>query len=462
LKKSDINKYSFVVLGAGRSGIGAAKLLKKNGAKVFLSDNSAPEKLMYFDEKTLKEFDIPFELGGHSDKIFDYDFFIKSPGIPMNSEVILKAIGKNKKVISEIEVAYWLCECPVIAITGTNGKTTTTVLTGEIFKNAGIDTKICGNVGLAFSEVVENVKKDSVVVLEVSSFQLESIEDFKPAVSMFLTFTPDHIDWHGSMDNYMKAKLKVNINQSGKDVIIYNYDDVKIYEQKNNFKSNPCGFSVNNNLETDGLTSGCYVLGKEIIYFDKNKNEHTVIMNPDDIFIRGKHNLCNSLAAISAAKVFGIKNEVIESTLKNFKGVEHRIEPVRELSEVKFFNDSKATNFDSLYVALESFQKDIVLIMGGKKGDNKFELVEVFIKNRVKKIFAIGQSSLAISDYFSNMVNVEMTKTLDEAVIKAYEYSNRGDVVLFSPGYKSFDMFDNFEHRGFEFKKSVNNLKPKK
>jgi len=462
LKKSDINKYSYVILGAGRSGIGVAKLLKKNGAKVFLSDNTAPEKLMYFDEKILKEFDIPFELGGHSDKIFDYDIFVKSPGIPMNSEIIVKAISQNKKVVSEIEVAYWLCECPVIAITGTNGKTTTTVLTGEIFKNAGIDTKVCGNVGLAFSEVVDDVKKDSIVVLEVSSFQLESIDSFKPAVSMFLTFTPDHIDWHGSMENYMKAKLKVNINQSGNDVIIYNYDDVKIYEQKNNFKSDPCGFSINRNLEADGLTSGCYVSGKEIIYFDKNKNVRSVIMNPDDIFIRGKHNLCNSLAAISAAKVFGIKNEVIENTLKNFKGVEHRIEPVRDINGVKFFNDSKATNFDSLYVALESFPKDIVLIMGGKKGDNKFELVEEFIKNRVKKIFAIGQSGSAISDYFSNMVNVDITKTLDEAVIKAYEYSSNGDVVLFSPGYKSFDMFDNFEHRGFEFKKSVNNLKPKK
>jgi UDP-N-acetylmuramoylalanine--D-glutamate ligase len=462
LKKSEINNYSYVILGAGRSGISVAKLLKKNGAKVFLSDSSAADRLMYFDEKILIEFDIPFELDRHSERIFDYDVFVKSPGIPMNNKVIEKALILKKKVVSEIEVAYWFCECPIIAITGTNGKTTTTELTGDIFRNAGIDTKVCGNVGIAFSEVVTDTKKDSIVVLETSSFQLESIESFKPAVSMFLTFTPDHIDWHGSLENYMNAKLKVNINQSGNDVIVYNFDDTKINEQKNNFKSNTSGFSINKNLEKNGLTSGCYASGKEIIYFDRKKNEHTVVMNPDDIFIRGKHNLCNSLAAISAAKIFEIKNDVIENTLKNFKGVEHRIEPVRELNGVNFFNDSKATNFDSLYVALESFEKNIVLIMGGKKGDNKFELVEDFIKNRVKKIFAIGQSSYAINEHFSKIVNVELSKTIDEAVVKAFEYSENGDVILFSPGYKSFDMFDNFEHRGKEFKKSVNKLNPKK
>ena len=462
MKKSEVNKYSFVILGAGRSGIGAAKLLKKNGAKVFLSDNTAREKLMYFDEKTLNEFDIPFELGGHTDKIYEYDIFVKSPGIPMNSEVIKKALSLNKRVLSEIEIAYWFCECPIIAVTGTNGKTTTTVLTGEIFKKAGIDTKVCGNVGLAFSEVVEDVNKDSIVVLETSSFQLESIESFRPAVSLFLTFTPDHIDWHGSMDNYMKAKLKVNINQTGQDAIVYNYDDEKINKQKYNFKSNPVAFSIEKNLENEGLTSGCYSVNNDIVFFNKSKNERTMIMKADDIFIRGKHNLSNSLAAISAAKVFGVNNHAIKMTLKNFKGVEHRIEPVRELNGVKFFNDSKATNFDSLYVALESFEKNIILIMGGKKGDNKFELVKDFISKRVIKIFAIGQSSDAIYDYFKSVVKVDKSKTLGEAVEKSFEFSQYGDVVLFSPGYKSFDMFDNFEQRGSEFKKAVNNLNPKK
>lgn len=462
MKRKEINNYSYVILGAGRSGIGAAKLLKKNGAKVFLSDSSSPDKLMYFDEKSMSELNIPFELGMHSDKIFDYDIFVKSPGIPMNSEVIERAVKLNKKVLSEIEIAYWFCNCPIVAVTGTNGKTTTTVLTGEIFKNAGIETKICGNVGLAFSEVADEVKKNSVVVLEVSSFQLESIESFKPAVSLFLTFTPDHIDWHGSMENYMKAKLKINVNQSGDDTIVYNFDDEKIYSQKNLFKSNTVAFSIKKNLEKENLSSGCYSCESDIVYFNREKNEREVVMNADDIFIRGKHNLCNSLAAISAAKIFEISNDVIEDTLKSFRGVEHRIEPIRELDGVKFYNDSKATNFDSLYVALESFEKNIILIMGGKKGDNKFELVGDFMKNRVKKIFAIGQSSRAIYDYFSKSVKVELKDTLVDAVTGAYECSDYNDIVLFSPGYKSFDMFDNFEHRGNEFKKAVNNLNPKK
>ncbi|MBI5404283.1 MAG: UDP-N-acetylmuramoyl-L-alanine--D-glutamate ligase [Ignavibacteriae bacterium] len=462
MKKSEVNKYSYVILGAGRSGLGAAKLLKKNGAKVFLSDNSPLGKLMYFDDKTLKKFGIPFETGGHSDNIFDYDFFVKSPGIPLNSPVIEKALSLNKKVISEVEVAYWFCECPIIAITGTNGKTTTTVLTGEIFKNAGMDTKVCGNVGLAFSEVAGETKNDSVVVLEVSSFQLESTENFRPAVSMFLTFTADHIDWHGSMENYMNAKLKINRNQSDDDVIVFNYDDEKIKEQMVNFNANICGFSTKTNLEKTNLNCGCYVLDNEIFYFNKMKSENSVIMNTEDIFIRGNHNLLNSLAAISAAKSFGVSNVVIENTLKIFKGVEHRIEPVRDLNGVKFYNDSKATNFDSLYVALESFSGNIILIMGGKKGDNKFGLVEDFITKRVKKIFAIGQSGEAIKKYFDGKTEVEQAGTLDEAVKMAYKSSVNSDVVLFSPGYKSFDMFDNFEHRGSEFKKSVNKLKPKK
>jgi UDP-N-acetylmuramoylalanine--D-glutamate ligase len=185
-------------------------------------------------------------------------------------------------------------------------------------------------------------------------------------------------------------------------------------------------------------------------------------MKAGDIYIRGKHNLSNSLAAISAAKVFGLNNYVIAKTLKNFTGVEHRIEPVRELNGVRFYNDSKATNFDSLFVALESFEKNIILIMGGKKGDNKFELVKDFISKRVIKIYSIGQSSDAIYDYFESMVKVEKSKTLGEAVEKSFEFSQYGDVILFSPGYKSFDMFDNFEHRGSEFKKAVNNLIPKR
>jgi UDP-N-acetylmuramoylalanine--D-glutamate ligase len=456
--KKDNNKYSYAILGAGRSGIGIAKLLKRNGAKVFLSESENINKLKYFDGKSLEENKIPFETGGHSDKIYDYDVIIKSPGIPMNSIIITKALDLNKKVVSEIEVAFRLCKAPVIAVTGTNGKTTTTVLTGEIFKNAGYDTKVCGNVGLAFSEIIDNVTDKSIVVLETSSFQLDSIEKFKPKVSMLLNFTPDHIDWHGSLEKYFDAKLKINMNQSDNDAIVFNYDDEIIRGFSSNFKGKNIPFSIKENLEALDYSRGCYVLNERIIYFDKVKKDKNDIINSDEIFIRGKHNLQNSLASISASKFMGVKDDVIKNTLINFKGVEHRIEPVRELNGIKFYNDSKATNFDSTYVALESFPANIVLIMGGKKGANSFDLIKKFVEERVKYIIAIGQTKNDITDYFSTFKKVIPVDTLEAAVNKAYRVSVKGDVVLFSPAYKSFDMFDNFEHRGEEFKNFVNNL----
>lgn len=455
----NINKYSYAILGAARSGFGIAKLLKKKGVSVFMSESQDIASLKYFDEKSLKEYDIPYEVGGHTDKIFDYDIIIKSPGIPLNSEVILKALEKNKKIVSEIEVAFLLCPAPVIAVTGTNGKTTTTVLTGEFFKNAGIDTKVCGNVGLAFSEIIDEVSDKSVVVLETSSFQLESIEFFRPRISMILNFTPDHIDWHGSLENYFNAKLKINVNQKNDDAIIFNYDDEIVRNYSLKFKGNILPFSVRENLEEKGYLSGAYVNDNNVIYFDKSKNEKCEVINTDKIFIRGKHNLQNSLASILAAKVFGISNDIISNTLINFKGVEHRIEPVREIKGVKYYNDSKATNFDSTYVALESFKKNIILIIGGKKGANNFDLIRDFVKERVKCMIAIGQSKNDIKNYFNEFKEVILEDTLESAVNKAYQISKDGDFVLFSPAYKSFDMFDNFEHRGEEFKKFVNQIK---
>ena len=385
---------------------------------------------------------------------------IKSPGIPINNDIINKAVELNKKVVSEIEIAFLLCKAPVIAVTGTNGKTTTTVLTGEIFKNAGIDSKVCGNVGLAFSEIVDEVTEKSIVVLETSSFQLESTEMFKPKVSMLLNFTPDHVDWHGSLEDYFNAKLKINMNQSEDDAIIFNYDDEIIRGFSSKFKGNIIPFSVKENLEEKGYKFGCYVSENQIKYF--GKNESSKIINTDEIFIRGNHNLQNSLAAVAAAKYMNVKDDVIKKTLINFKGVKHRIEPVRELNGVKYYNDSKATNFDSTYVAIESFKKNIVLIMGGKKGANNFDLIKDFVEERVKYIIAIGQTKNDIKDYFSKFKEVLVEETLESAVNKAYALSESGDVVLFSPAYKSFDMFDNFEQRGEEFKKFVNNLNPKK
>ncbi|MEP7146858.1 MAG: UDP-N-acetylmuramoyl-L-alanine--D-glutamate ligase [bacterium] len=455
----DISNSSFTVLGAGRSGIAVAKLLKKNGAKVFLSDHTEKGKLKYLDEKILKEEGIDYELGKHSDKIFDNEAFITSPGIPPESEVFVKAKKSNIMIYSEIEAAYWFCKCPVIAITGTNGKTTTTVLTGEIFKNAGYDVKICGNVGVAFSEVVENMKEDSVVVLEVSSFQLYYTDKFRPKISVILNITTDHIDWHGSFNDYLKAKLEITKNQTGEDLAIINYDDDILRKNIENTKAVKAFFSIKSNLMKENVSAGSFSENGKMIYFDKSKNIEEVIMETNEINIKGNHNLYNSLAATISARAMEIKKEIVRETLKKFQGVEHRIEFVRMIDGVKFYNDSKATNIDSLTVALKSFDKNLILILGGRESGNDYAVIDELIKGKVKEIIAIGETKEKISDHFNKYLKVTKVNSMEEAVKKSFKASSENYSVLLSPGCKSFDMFDSFEHRGNEFKKFVNGLK---
>ncbi|MCY7362467.1 MAG: UDP-N-acetylmuramoyl-L-alanine--D-glutamate ligase [Ignavibacteria bacterium] len=459
MTKIEIENSSFTILGAGRSGIGVARLLKKSGAKVFLSDGSSKDNLKYIDEELLKCDEIDYELGRHSDKIYENKIFIKSPGISPDNEIIVNAKELGKKIYSEIEAAYWFCEGQVIAITGTNGKTTTTILTGEIFKKAGIDVKVCGNVGLAFSEIVNEVRRDTVVVLEASSYQLFDTEEFKPKVSVLMNITPDHLDWHKGFENYLKAKLKILKNQTEEDIAVVNYDDITFREAVKDFKVKKTFFSIKENLMQEGIDSGSFIDGEKIIYFDKTKNIHEEIMETREINIRGNHNLYNSLAAIISARAFEIKKEVIKETLKTFKGVEHRIEFVRELNGVKFYNDSKATNIDSLIVALESFEKNLVLILGGRETGNDYSVIEKLVIGKVKEIIAIGETREKISEYFGKIKKVTKVTTMEDAVKTAMKSAVDGDIVLLSPACKSFDMFDSYEHRGEVFKKAVNELK---
>ncbi|MDQ3193954.1 MAG: UDP-N-acetylmuramoyl-L-alanine--D-glutamate ligase [Bacteroidota bacterium] len=455
----DVSNSSFTILGAGKSGITVAKLLKEHGAQVFLSDSTEKSKLKYFDENDLKKEGIDFETGKHSEKIFDNDAFITSPGISPYSEILLRAKKQRKKIYPEIEAAFWFCKCPVIAITGTNGKTTTTVLTGEIFRNAGYDVKICGNVGIAFSEVVSELKDDSIVVLEVSSFQLEYIDEFRPEIAVLMNITPDHIDWHGSFDNYLKAKLKITKNQSGEDLTIVNYDDDILKKNTESLKSQRSFFSTKENLIKENIERGSFSEDGKIIYFDKAKNIEEEIMKTHEINIRGNHNLYNSLAAIISARALGIRKEIVSDTLKKFQGVEHRIEFVKEINGIKFYNDSKATNIDSLTVALESFDKNLILIIGGRESGNDYSRDDELVKKNVKEIIAIGETKEKISDHFRKYIKVTKVNSMEEAVNKSFDVSSANDTVLLSPACKSFDMFDSFEHRGKEFKKFVNALK---
>ncbi|HQY20370.1 MAG TPA: UDP-N-acetylmuramoyl-L-alanine--D-glutamate ligase [Ignavibacteria bacterium] len=452
------DKRSFTILGAGRSGIAAAGLLKKNGYEVFLSEENQEDSLKYFNKEFLLKEKIEFETGGHSERIYDNDVFIVSPGIPPESEVILKAVRLGKKILSEIEVASEFCKCPIIAITGTNGKTTTAVLTGEIFRNAGYDVKVCGNVGLAFSEIVSDLKENSIVILEVSSFQLEYTENFRPDVSVILNITPDHIDWHKSFENYLYAKEKIRRNQTVENLSVLNFDDKILRDELQNSNAAEAFFSIKNDIQESEIKRGCMIKNNRVIYFDKSKNINEIIMETHEINIRGNHNLYNSLAALISARAFDIKKEIIKDTLIRFKGVEHRIEFVRELDGVKYYNDSKATNIDSVIVALESFEKDLILILGGKESGNDYSVIDKLVSERVKIIVAIGESKNNIIEHFSKIVKCESTESLDEAVKYCKVNSSQGDSVLLSPACKSFDMFDSYEHRGKEFKKAVNNL----
>jgi UDP-N-acetylmuramoylalanine--D-glutamate ligase len=449
---------SFTVVGAGRSGVGISKLLASKGNDILLYDENSEDNLKYLDKGGLVKYGVELCLGNWDERILRNDVIVKSPGVPPSNEVIVKAKSLGIKVVSEIEAAYEYCPCPIVAVTGTNGKTTTTELTGAIFRSAGIDTKVCGNVGLAFSEIIDELHEDSVVVLEVSSYQLNDIENFKPVVGVMMNITPDHIDWHGSFEKYLSAKMRIAENMDDECLLVVNHDDKVLKDSVEKLTVAKSYFGLTD--ETfNNCEQGAYEKDGKMFYFNKSKIFNEEIMETRDINIRGKHNLYNSLAAAISARSLGIKKEIVGSTLRAFPGVEHRIEFTRELKGVKFFNDSKATNVESMAVALESFDGDLVLIMGGREKGNDYSSVSELVKNRVKTIVAVGESRENIVRHFGSIVRVVEAKNMEDAVTKAYAASVPGDNVLLSPACKSFDMFESYEHRGEVFKKIVNLLK---
>lgn len=452
---------SFSIIGAARSGVAAAKLLKGKGYKVFLSDSGSMQKLNKDFIKELDENQIEYETGKHSEKIYDAGAIIVSPGVPQNSFVIQEAIRRNKDVVSEIEAASWFCKGKIIAITGTNGKTTTTTLIGEIFKDAGLKAFVCGNIGVAFSDVVDKIDENGVAVLETSSFQLDNIKSFKPYISIILNITPDHLDrYEHSIDNYIVSKLRVAENQNENDFFIFDYDDDFIRRSMDKkIKARLIPFSVSTDLSTAGYEYCAYLENNQLIYFYNMGKEN--IIDARSLIIKGMHNVYNSLASIISARIFKIKKEYINKTLAEFKGVEHRLEYVRELNGVKFYNDSKATNVNSVWYALQGFSEPIVLILGGRDKGNDYSEIENEIKQNVKHIIAIGESKDKVYNYFKDKMPVTLADDMTDAVKKAYHFADKNNIVLLSPACASFDMFDNYEHRGREFKRIVNELNGK-
>ena len=447
----EIKGKKISIVGAARSGVGAAKLAKRLGGIPFVSDFSPEEKIKDSLNQLEKE-NINFEFGGHSDRVYESALMIVSPGVPNDSQILKNARNKGIKMISEVEFAYHYCKGKIIAITGTNGKTTTTSLCGHVFNTCGYKTHIAGNIGLAFSEIVLDVKESEFVSLEVSSFQLDLIENFKPAAALILNITPDHLNrYDNSIDKYAESKQRIYKNQDKNDYLIVNRDSKPVVKYLAEHNSKSIYFSLN-----EEQNDGCFYFDNEVIFKLNGKENFRCSRN--EIKIRGEHNLSNAMSVICAAKVFNLDNPSIIKGLQTFESVEHRLELVRQIDGVKFINDSKATNVDSVWYALKSFDEPILLILGGQDKGNDYEQIKDLVLQKVKKIYAIGSSAEKVFNFFHRDVKVEIEKSLEDAVKNSSREATKGDVVLLSPACASFDMFNNYEHRGKVFKEAVINL----
>lgn len=439
------------IIGAVRSGIGAAKLVKKINGIPFVSDASENDKIKKSVE-ILQSHNIKYEIGGHTSQVYNCDLMVVSPGVPLNSEIIKTARGKNIKIISELELASSVCKGNIIAITGTNGKTTTTSLCGHVFNACGAKTYTAGNIGLAFSEIALDVKENEYAAVEVSSFQLDLIDKFKPKVAAILNITPDHLNrYENNYQNYITSKLRLYENQDSDDFLIINRDNDVLVKSITKHKGTDFYFSLSEKNQ-----NGSYILSEEIVFVKNEREEFRCSLS--DINLRGEHNHANAMAVIIAAKLFGFENDKIIEGLRTFKGVEHRLEFVREIEGVKYINDSKATNVDSVWYALRSFDQPIYLILGGQDKGNDYNQIKDLVLNKVKKIYAIGSSADIVFNFFRHDVKVEIKQTLEDVISAVNSEARKNDIVLLSPACASFDMFNDYEHRGKVFKEAVNKL----
>ncbi len=440
-----------VILGAGESGVGAALLGIKLGYQVWVSDaGKIAEKyqIMMLDAA------IAFEAEKHSeDKILAADLVIKSPGIPEKAAIIQKIKAKGIEIISEIEFAARNCEGKIIAITGTNGKTTTTTMCYEILKNAHLDVALGGNIGKSFAAIVADRNYD-YYVLELSSFQLDNCYQFKPDIAIITNITPDHLDRYDyKIENYAASKFRITQNQTADNVLIYCADDELTTQfMPANLKVRQLPFSLKKQIENGACANNNQL---QI----KNNNQETFNMNIQQLGLRGMHNTYNGMAAAIMGNVLNIKNEVIRESLINFENIEHRLEHVANINGVEYINDSKATNVNSVWYALESMDKPVIWIAGGVDKGNDYDMIKNLVKEKVKMIICLGTDNMKLHQAFASEVDMIVnTSSAEEAVSAAYRLSNKGDVVLLSPACASFDLFDNYEDRGRQFKKAVKAL----
>lgn len=446
-------KY-IVVLGAGESGTGAALLAQKMGYEVFVSD-FGPIADQY--KKELEHAVIPFEENQHTeDLILTANEVIKSPGIPDKAPIIKKLIALKIPIISEIEFAARYTDAKLICITGSNGKTTTTMLTYHILRNAGLNVGLAGNIGKSFAKQVA-FEDFQYYVLEISSFMLDNMYSFKADIAVLLNITPDHLDrYNYKMENYSDSKFRIIQNQQSDDVFIYCADDEEVNNglSKRIIKSKTYSFSIKKTLE-----QGAFLQDNQIIINLHHTNQEFLTMSLKDLALQGKHNIYNSMASGIVAKVLELRNETIRESMGSFTNIQHRLEHVAKISGIDFINDSKATNVNSTWYALESMPGDVVLILGGVDKGNDYDMLKDLVKSKVKSIVCLGKDNKRIHEAFEDDVDVIVnTFSASEAVQIAYHMAKKGDTVLLSPACASFDLFKNYEDRGNQFKKAVKEL----
>jgi UDP-N-acetylmuramoylalanine--D-glutamate ligase len=455
MNSMELNGKRVLVVGLGKSGVASALFLKAHGAHVTVSDTKSGDELRN-EIPVLLDHGITVETGGHGDRTFrGQDLIVVSPGVPVDAPPLVQARALGEAVIGEIELAAQFLPGPIVAITGSNGKTTTTTLTGEIMTAAGFPALVGGNIGTPAISLAERAQPETVIVLEISSFQLETIQTFRPKVAVVLNVTPDHLDRHRTFEVYVDAKARIFENQQGSDFAVLNADDPTCVAMGSRTRAQVFWFS-----RQKEVPQGAWVRDGNIVFRDgrgEQKTSQREIMQVSEIPLKGAHNLENVLAAVCAGALMGCSPEKIRQAVCDFKAVEHRLEFVATIRGVDYYNDSKATNVDATIKALESFPANIHLILGGKDKGSDYTVLNELLRQRVKRVYTIGAAAAKIESQIKN-AEVVHAETLENALRKANAVAQPGDVVLLAPACASFDQFKNYEHRGQVFKEIVRTL----
>ncbi|MEK6577323.1 MAG: UDP-N-acetylmuramoyl-L-alanine--D-glutamate ligase [Nitrospirota bacterium] len=446
----EFNGMNTVVVGAARSGVSSARLLRSKGAGVTLTDRNREEAIPA-DLSGLKETGVNIQAGGHKEQVFlAADLIVISPGVSMDIAPLKSARKKGINIISEIELASYFIKAPIIGITGTNGKSTTTTLVSKILQEDGKDVFVGGNLGAPLSDAVLSGERYDLVVCEISSFQLEGIKSFKPYIAAILNITPDHLDRYSSMDEYIEAKWRICKNQGNQDFTVLNLDDPLLSVKEGLTRSRTVHFSRKKRVEYGIFTEEGVITSSMGVYRD--------IIKTDDLLIKGVHNMENAMASAAICLSVGCRIESIEKSLKEFKGLEHRLEFVREIDGVRYINDSKGTNVGAVIKSLEGFESPIILIAGGRDKGGDFSPLKDLVTKKVKGLILIGEARGLLRSAFDGITDIAEAEDMSDAVRLARERGRMGDIVLLSPGCASFDMFRNYEERGRVFREIVNSI----